>query len=61
MLMSEMVHTRVMLGAGRSRGGLLSSGTAITDESGRGWIDLPQITEHLTQTYLSQRGKEVPY
>lgn len=39
--MREMVHTRVMLGAGRSRGGLLSSGTAITDELGRDWIDLP--------------------
>lgn len=39
--MREMVHTRVMLGAGRSRGGLLSSGTAITDELERDWIDLP--------------------
>lgn len=60
-LMRETVHTRVMLGARRNMGGLLSSGAAITDESGRGWIDLPQITEHLTQAYLRQRGKEVPY
>lgn len=47
--------------AGRSRGGLLGSGTAITDELGKGWIEPPQITERLTQTYLRQRGKEVPY
>lgn len=59
--MREMVHTRVMLGAGRSRGGLLGSVTAITDELGRGWIEPPQITERLTQTYLRQRGKEVLY
>ena len=35
-LMRETVHTRVMLGAVRSRGGLLRWGSAIPDESGRG-------------------------